>query len=357
MFGANHYVPILRWKRAEQLALRHLNSPDKAAITPLIELIPANFKPGRDGDEKDPADVLNRQAEEIKRNWGTTPFFIDFGHVDEQLPPISGRTHPLEYLRSRAELVGITLIPVTGLDRRAAYQDAVTHVTATGSGACLRISSRDVLRLGFAADIASLATRLHLSCDKIDLVLDYQVFDPSAPTLAILVPRIPNLELWRTVTVARGAFPRDLQQFTPGRHTITRDDWVSWRNQTARGRHVRRKPSFADYTVQYGIYLEPPQRSNPSASIRYTLSEQWLIMRGEGIFNEDGPGHAQYAANAMLICDSDDFYGQGFSYGDGYIFDVSQGVQNHGNPETWIRAGINHHLTVVARQLASLAES
>lgn len=188
MFGANHYVPILRWKRAEKIALRHLKLADKVAITPLIELIPANFKPGRDGDERDPADVLNRQAEEIRKNWGTTPFFIDFGHVDGHLTPISGGTHPLKYLRSRADLEGITPIPVTGLNRGASYQDAVTHVASTGSGACLRISPREVLQSGFAADMIGLATRLHLDCNKIDLVLDFQVFDPSAPTLATLVP-------------------------------------------------------------------------------------------------------------------------------------------------------------------------
>lgn len=357
MFGFCHYVPVLRWKRAERIALRHLNSADKAFVTPLIELIPANFSPGKHGDERDPAEVMNCQAEEIRKNWGRTPFFIDLGLVEKHLPQVGTAPHPLDYLGSRAEIEGIRLIPVTALDRRGAYQDAVTRVASAGSGACVRLSARDVLQPGFASDIAALVDRLHLELTHIDVVLDYQVFDRSAPNLATLIPQIPNIELWRTLTVACGAFPQDLQQFTPGRHTIHREDWISWRTQTVGAQHLRRKPSFADYTVQYGIYLEPPARSNPSASIRYTLPEDWLIMRGEGIFNEDGPGHEQYIGNAMLLCESDDFYGQGFSYGDGYIFDVSQGVQNHGNPETWIRAGINHHITVVARQLASLAAS
>jgi Beta protein len=355
MFSYCHYVPVLRWKRAEKIALRHLNSADKVLITPLIELIPANFVPGKDRVEKDPAEVMNCQAEEIRKNWGTTPFFIDLGLVERHLPQVAGATHPLDYLGSRAEIEGIRLIPVTALDRRGPYQDAVMRVASGGSGVCLRLSARDVLQPGFSSNIAALVDRLHLEHRQIDVVLDYQVFDRSAANLATLIQQIPNIESWRTLTVACGAFPQDLQQFTPGRHTIHREDWISWRTQTAQ--HLCRKPSFSDYTVQYGIYIDPPSRSNPSASIRYTLAEEWLIMRGEGIFNEDGPGHEQYIANAMLLCDSDDFYGQGFSYGDGYIFDVSQGIQNHGNPETWIRAGINHHITVVARQIASLAAS
>jgi T4 beta protein len=251
---------------------------------------------------------------------------------------------------------GIGLIPLTSLERTSGYQDAVGQV-ASRSGACFRVSPHEILRPNFASEIANLAMLLSLECGEIDLVVDYHVFDPSAPSLAVLSLRIPNIDLWRTLTVACGAFPQDLQQFSPGRHTINREDWLWWRNQTIGSRRLRRQPSFADYTVQYGFYVEPPPRSNPSASIRYALSEKWVVMRGEGIFNEDGPGHEQYVANAMLLCDSEDFYGQGFSYGDGYIFDVSQGVQNHGNPETWIRAGINHHLTVVARQIANLAGS
>jgi hypothetical protein len=35
MFGANHYVPIVRWKRAEKIALRHLQPADRPVMTPL----------------------------------------------------------------------------------------------------------------------------------------------------------------------------------------------------------------------------------------------------------------------------------------------------------------------------------
>jgi hypothetical protein len=72
MFGANHYVPILRWKRGEKIALRHLQPADKRVITPLIELVPTSFKPGQDGSA-DPALVLEHEVKEIKKDWGTSP--------------------------------------------------------------------------------------------------------------------------------------------------------------------------------------------------------------------------------------------------------------------------------------------
>ena len=34
--------------------------------------------------------------------------------------------------------------------------------------------------------------------------------------------------------------------------------------------------------------------------------------KGEGILNEDGPGRAQWNANAILLIERDEFYGEAF---------------------------------------------
>jgi hypothetical protein len=115
-----------------------------------------------------------------------------------------------------------------------------------------------------------------------------------------------------------------------------------------------RHATFGDYTIQNGAFLEPPSRPNISASIRYTTDENWVIMRGEGLRNKDGPGHDQYPANAELLCGRDEYCGEDFSYGDAYIRERYENPQKTGNPETWLRAGINHHVTFVVRQIARL---
>ena len=46
VFDHRHYVPILRWKRAEWVALRHLKPEDRARITPLVEITPRSVTPG-----------------------------------------------------------------------------------------------------------------------------------------------------------------------------------------------------------------------------------------------------------------------------------------------------------------------
>ena len=51
MFGPKHYVPILKWKRAEQSALQALNDKDKQGMTPLIQFVMPKAK-SKDSPEK-----------------------------------------------------------------------------------------------------------------------------------------------------------------------------------------------------------------------------------------------------------------------------------------------------------------
>ena len=267
------------------------------------------------------------------------------------------RKNPLAYVAEIARNLKLSLIPVTSLRRTCEYQTAVAQVAALdGRGVCLRVTCED-LRPAFASEFALFLEKLHLQPATVDLLVDCQDFDPEKPNIRTLVDSVPHPREWRTLTVASGAFPKDLQQYKdPGRYTIPRNDWLAWR-RALEEEGLRRKPTFSAYTIQYGCYEEPPDYCNPSASIRYTLSEEWLLMRGEGIFNKDGPGPSQWPANATLLRESKDFYGSGFSYGDEYISRMGDGADTNGNPGTWIRAGINHHMTVVSRQIASLPDS
>ena len=121
-----------------------------------------------------------------------------------------------------------------------------------------------------------------------------------------------------------------------------------------------RRPSFGDYTIQHATYREPVQGANPSASSRYTSDTYWVIMRGEGLRTPGSAGHAQYPANAELLCGRKEFRGPQSSTGDAYMWRIgSREDPRTGSPETWIRAGIQHppHMTFAARQIRTIAEA
>ena len=121
-------------------------------------------------------------------------------------------------------------------------------------------------------------------------------------------------------------------------------------------------PSYGDYVVAHPKFEEPGPGLNPSASIRYAADGHWVIMRGEGIRNDDGPGLSQYPTNATLLCDRPEFRGGDFSSGDRYIEKMAEEIAKNGggrtgNLKTWLQAGINHHLTLTVQQIASLFDS
>lgn len=340
------------------LALRNLRDEDKSRITPMIEITPKSFLPAKRGTWKDvqpePGKVLTHHAKEILRNWGYAPFFLELHHIDETVGLIDGRVHSLSYLSELGRGYQLKIVPVTGLERSGKYQAAVASaVKEDNRGVCLRLTPSDILGLNFSAQLRKMLGTLSTKVEDVDLLVDYGVYDPEAASIVDLFAKLPHLTRWRSVIVSRGAFPKDLQGFNPGTHIIRRGDWLSWKQEISK-KPIARQPSFSDYTIQYGQYREPVDNANPSASIRYTLDEEWLILRGEGIFNEDGPGRAQWNANAMLLLDRSDFYGETFSDGDSYIARMSRSASEHGSPMTWIRAGLNHHLTVVSRQIGAL---
>ncbi len=195
---------------------------------------------------------------------------------------------------------------------------------------------------------------LELEPGEADLILDLQMTDGSGVSLPGICDGLPSLHQWRTFTVASGAFPKDLRGFQVGQHVLARSDWHNWRDGVTNSGALSRLPSFSDYTIQHPIFGEPPEFPNTSASVRYTHYDYWVIMRGEGLRNDNGPGFDQYPANALLLCERDEFCGAAFSYGDAYIHGIAEQTTQTGGLKTWLRAGINHHMTLVVRQIASL---
>jgi hypothetical protein len=183
------------------------------------------------------------------------------------------------------------------------------------------------------------------------------MYDATAPPIEGICRQVPELSEWRTFTIAIGHFPKDLTGFPVGEHLLPRLDWRYWRDQVTSSQGLPRIPSYGDYTIQHPVFGEPPAFPNFSASIRYTTTEDWVIMRGEGVRNVGGPGYAQWPANAVMLCKRAEYCGADFSDGDRYIRERSVLSSKPGTAETWLRAGINHHLTFVVRQIATVIDS
>lgn len=343
MFSHKHYVAVLRWRKGEAEALQKLYDSDRELITPLIEPLP-----NKGGG-------FSTIIKDIGKKWGFTPFFLDLNRINPTLR-LSDGTHPLILMAKEAKSMRLALIPAVGLNRHVTYKAAVKSVAKIlGSGICIRVYRKDLEHRNFPMELLNLCSTLGVEPKDVDLIIDLEVTADSNTPYVKLCREIPKLTKWRTFTVASGAFPENLEKISKNsQRQISRSDYLSWRNQVMAKPRLPRKPSFGDYTIQCPIYVPKEGFQNPSASIRYTASDYWLIMRGEGLYSDNSPGHAQYPAQALLLCEQKEFSGVKFSAGDKYIKQTSLDSKHPGTPKSWISAGINHHLTFVARQISTM---
>lgn len=352
MFDHTHYVPILRWKQAEREALRELPDNVRRQMTPLVQLVPDSIATGKRTPTVGHA--LRKIAGDMRECWGAGPLLVDLRHIDRSLR-IETR-HALAYLARQARANSVSIVPVTGLRRDAAYQAAVGQIlVADGRGVCLRLFRADLASRSLQVDLERLLKQLALEPRQVDLILDIECHDTTYPGSDSLSSLIPDMRRWRSLAVASGAFPPDLTQWnTPGTYRVRRMDWLSWLGEVELGEKLVRRPTFSDYGIYHPTYKPPPGFPNFTASIRYTNHDEWIVMRGEGVRNEGGAGFAQWPANAQLLCRMREFRGRDFSAGDAYIMHEAGNYDHPGNASTWLQAGFNHHMTFVVRQIANL---
>lgn len=361
MFNLKHYVPILKWKRAEQGALKALNENQKKNITPLIQFVMPKSKPSEEIEEV--ITKFEQQLPQLPKNiidtWGISPIFIDVS----LLYTTSLKTESINSILISGYKLGGFFVPVIHLNDDQKIKDAACSVAKkTRSGICLRLICPDFFDLTkLNQDISNLLSSNTLLVKNVDLLVDIKELEDNNGNKYIkyfeLSQDILNLTKWRTFIFASGSFPKNLSQCKiDEENLIPRIDWKHWKEQI-NSKKMKRKPAFADYTIQYPIYEEAYQFYYPTSSIKYTLEDYWLIMKGQR------QKFGQYLAHAATLATDSRFFGEKFSEGDKYITEKANhfpvymknpSVKGTGNTETWLKAVINHHLVLVANQVANL---
>jgi hypothetical protein len=370
-----NYVPILKWKAAEMRALEHLRVEQKDLISPVLEIVLPSAKriknDTRTPDEKHQSRVdkfINERLPEIpsqiQKSMATRPVYVDF----TWLYPTSVKDLALARLIPDSKKLGLNIIPVINLDDDVRYiQDVYKAIAIHDLRLCIKINKIDM------QDVAALNEKLNnvviasvLNRVDIDLIVDTKFIDDDSIHELILknTQQIDRLQEWGELIFANGSYPTDLTNFKPQNDNhAPRHDWTRWKNYIEQANYTR-LPVFSDYTIRHPIYNEETTQLTPSCSIKYTLDDNWYILKGLKYKFFYFIVYAYALAN-----DEDVFYGKEYSYGDEFIFKKSELYEKYmekhnrgaktsgsGTSEDWIMSGINHHIAVVLKQLAALPE-
>jgi hypothetical protein len=352
MIKLNNYIPILKWKRAEQDALSDLELSKKKKITPLIQLVMPRRK-----DKDSLEDVIKKANEQImnlvgniNKIWGDELLLID----TSLLYTLELKTLAIEKIVNSNKK---NLIPVIYLNDDIKI---INLASKSKTGLCLRLTCsnfKDPNNLDGKIEAFLKETRLNK--DRVDLLVDIKETENDSLKYNKYFKtsqRIKGLKKWRSFIFSSGSFPKDMSECSREKEDLLpRIDWISWKN-ILKSKRLKRIPLYSDYTIQHPVYEESTQFFPPTTTIKYTLKESWLILKGKK------QRFDMYLAYAALLIENPRYFGENYSQGDAYIKEKGQhfpiyskdpSVKGTGNTETWLRAGINHHLTLTANQVSN----
>jgi hypothetical protein len=338
-------------KHGELTALAALTPSVKSKLTPLFVVHPIAWDYDTEAPSKSVSDHVAGLGKKLASQWGTNRAFLDpvFLIVD---PLQRGNAeHPLHTVVGEAADHGLPLVPVISPGQHPSDTAAAKAVHAeTGVGACVRLLPRHwPTSPARARELDELTAALGLGPADADLVFDLgiEVHNELATELArAALQALPHADSWRSLTLAGGAFPRDLSGIPKNRISrLPRLDWEVFSEVSAEAADGSfRRPDFGDYAVAHPdpTMVVDPRVMSISANLRYTTDEEWLVAKGE-----------LAVPLATMIANADEFCQADFSAGDQWIDEVARFRANGGSPAWWRWAGTNHHLVFITESLST----
>jgi hypothetical protein len=327
------YRPILRPRRGELTALHHLDAAAARRVTPIIEV--------------GPEDRLPQLIRQIPPRTGAVA--VDLGAVPDPGDPFT--SPPLDLAEELADL-GVAMLPVL-----RAY-DSRRRLAEHGLAARMHLM-RAVLRLQPHLDARNPAeatatanrvlTGAGLLPEHVDLVIDLAETACAAHAdrfeeRARHVLRWSRATPWRSVTVAAGAMPPDLDGLpTDQPVTVGRLDVQVWARLSAPG------VGYADYGVTSPVRRNGANRRQ-LPTLRYTTERDWWIYRWA---RRGGRSDDRCYDLCRTLIGSPHWPAAGarFSWGDAEIARRARIARGGGSPASWMAWSTSHHIAHVLHSL------
>lgn len=349
-FDANHYVPVLKVKRGEKKALTLLSQTVRTKITPLLEIVERK-------SEKTLEQHLKTSFKDFSEALsGFNRCFIDTREIASDGP--SGAEMVFQWAVDN----GTRFTPVTGISRNVDLEAALAF---RDNGLAIRLERSEFEAGGLSGSIHTFLSRNSLVPEDIDLFIDLGAIDNMICTGARRLARafleeVPNHKRWRTFTLSASAFPQSMTVIKNSNSydTIDRLDWMAWmKGLHARQDMIPRLPTYSDCGIQHPAGVEgfDYRTMQSSASIRYAITNYWLLIKGES--TKITPPSQQFPSLARALVNERVgayYFGAGHCRGCSGMMECADGHSGYGSLEAWRRLGTIHHITKVVEDLDAL---
>lgn len=348
-FDAKHYVPVLKVKLNEKKALQSIDMALRPHITPLLEIVERIA-------EKEIDDHLKTAFKDLPSAVDGYPrCMLDTREIE------SDGSSAAASVFDRAEEEGIAFTPVTGVSRTVDVAPALEHLK---NGLAIRLLRQEFEEGKIERELDRFMARHSLDPANVDIIIDMGPVDDLIPAgvarlgLAFLAA-VPQQPLWRTLTISACAFPIGMGVVERHSHRlIERGEWLGWRDRMyTEQSSLQRLPTYSDCAIQHPKGVEGFNflTMQVSASVRYTVRNQWLLIKGES--TKITPAKEQFPDLATQLTYghlNGHYAGPDHCLGCRHIEDAANGVKGFGSAGVWRRIGTIHHITTAVEDVLGL---
>lgn len=348
------YIPILRTRQNERLAVSDLTDDVREITAPLFDIT----SPDDEKDYDDAVAYVERNINQLAmRLSGYPEMLLDSSILDAEFR-LTGSIHPLSHAGGKLLDAGVSVTPVSGLARDQAHWSAALSIAERHQHKqlCLRLENDD-LKLPTDTANAVLNLKQNLLSD-IEVIVLYDCENIFDDDVLIAVKRIQQLSknisnLVSDLSIVAGSgIPKSIREVAAIGESVylDRKEIELWSQTKSLLGEMGQYVLFGDYATINPEYemLDPKLTYRVTApKIIYTLPKSWFVIRGTRL-HDDGP--LQYFDLAANVVALPEFRGANYSMGDSHIYDKANRVGNPGRPGTWVRPCLSHHLTLTARE-------
>ena len=353
------YVPALRWRQGEYQALFRLANAVKDRIVPFITIPEIEFDFEEWRPKKSVQEHVHPFAARYIAKWGKRPAWVGVHKSIVDKPMDDGRdifTYVFDTLRG----FEVNAIPTVPLGADLATTRAVAAIVRTDSlGVAISVRLEDLMKLDPRTHVEASALAVGAPHAETDLVIDlgapnFEPYDAFAGALIAALLRLGDLVAFRNLVLIGTAIPETFRYIAKGEDEIPRHDWMFYRALVAKMPHDVRRPNFGDYTIVHPDFAPVDMRKIKSAGkVVYTTPSTWAVRKG-GAFRDNPEQMHKHCAS---IVGSGKFKGAGYSSGDDYIAKCAVRKERPSNQTRWKDVAINHHITHVLDDLATLGDA
>lgn len=349
------YVPVMAAKRGEFAALSNLQSSTAERTIPLFEL------PAQKPDAKILEKAINRTATNAGKSWGGHPAFLDISKWSPNSRTESG-IHILEYAFAQFRANNVITHPVVGYDRwdDPTYSQALKNIRKYFPVTpCIRIDSEavrdDMLDFSYFSDrINNIMESLDVETNNCYAMVDFgNVTTTPVPDLIaaaeMAVTTLRSLG-FSTVIVVGGSMPTSVNEAvnTPDAEgCIPRVEMMVWKAIFSGSKD--HQINFGDYLIRSADAVEGVFAPHANAKIRYTIENQFFIVRGHS--KQKDSLAIQHKVLAQKLVASPHYRGASFSWGDTEMLNCSIGVKEIRDATLMIALDSNHHISAVVAEI------